>query len=242
MTGPTSRTRDEELLLARISAAAGRARLGRRLATHTATAYRPLTRIGRHLAIRRLSAGARYGPSATTSPSPSARLDLYAQGMTVVVKGRVHVVRYDTTSVFQHSTGRRGSSFSGATVIHTLSDVAGKRLVLYGGPGGGGDPQGWERVAERAITCALLPGALAALHRGERVWFGDVWLTTEHIGHKDAGTAWPWSQVQRVRPAGGFLTATVDGHRHRLGPPLSRIPNVFVLRALVEHCRGGDAP
>ncbi|MFE9534826.1 hypothetical protein [Streptomyces sp. NPDC006691] len=242
MTGPTPRTRDEELLLARISAAAGRARLGRRLATHTATAYRPRTWFGHRLAIRRLSARARYGPSPTTRPSPSARIDLYAQGMTVVVKGRVHVVRYDTTSVFRHNAGHRRSSFAWAAVIHTLTDVEGKRLVLYGGPEAGGDTLGWERVAERAVTCARLPGALAALHHGERLWFGDVWLTTERVGYKEAGAAWPWSQVQRMDVAGGFLTLTADGRQHRLGPTLSRIPNVFVFRALAEHCRGGGTP
>uniref|UniRef100_A0AAU2UXM6 Transposase n=1 Tax=Streptomyces sp. NBC_00003 TaxID=2903608 RepID=A0AAU2UXM6_9ACTN len=234
MTGPTPRTRSEELLLARISAAAGRAHLGRRLATYAATACHPRTRAGLYRAIRRLPARAWYGRSPATRASPNARLDLYEHGMTVAVKGRIHVVRYETTSVFRHSTRPRGTSLSGTTLIHTLTDVQGKRLVLHGSPEGG-DARAWEHEVRRAVTRARLPGALAALRRGERVSFGDIWLTTEQVGSGEMCT--PWPQVQRITMTEGFLTVTVDGRQHRLGPAVSTIPNVFVFRALVEHCR-----
>ncbi|MFE6685827.1 DUF6585 family protein [Streptomyces sp. NPDC057743] len=234
MTRSTPRTRGEELLLARISAAAGRAHLGRRLATHTTTAYRARTRNGPFRPARWLPALARYGRSPATRASPNARLDLYEHGLTVAVKGRIHVVRYDTTSVFRHRTRPRDSSPAGATLLHTLTDIEHKRLVLRGGPDGG-DARDWEHEIQRAVTRAQLPGALATLHRGERVSFGDVWLSREHLGIGERCT--PWARVQRIGVVEGFLQLTVDGEWRRWGPPLPRIPNLFVFWALVERCR-----
>ncbi|MFK0290477.1 DUF6585 family protein [Streptomyces sp. NPDC090442] len=232
MTRSTPPTRGEELLLARISAAAGRAHLGKRLATHTATAYR--ARNGPFRPIRCLVSLARHGRYPTARASPNARLDLYEHGMTVAVKGRIHVVRYDTTSVFRHRTRPRGSSPAGAALLHTLTDTERKRLALHGGPEGG-DARDWEHQIQRAVTRAQLPGALAALHRGERVSFGDVWLSGTHIGTGERCT--PWARVQRIGVAEGFLVLTIDGAQHRCGPAMAGIPNLFVFWALVERCR-----
>ncbi|AYG78816.1 hypothetical protein DWB77_00925 [Streptomyces hundungensis] len=239
MTGPTTpRTCDDELLLARISAAAGRAGLGKRLATYAATAYRPRTRAGLHRAIRRLSARAPDGRYRAAGARPNARLDLYEGGMTVAVKGRIHIVRYDETAVFRRSRRSRGPSPFETALIHLLTDVERKRLVLHANPEGG-DAEAWQHELRRAVTRAQLPAALAALHRGERVFFAGIWLTTEHIGFRDLRL--PWPQVQRIGMSGGFLTVTVGGRRHRLGPEASTIPNVFVLRTLAECCRAGGS-
>ncbi|MCT9093581.1 hypothetical protein N4G70_32635 [Streptomyces sp. ASQP_92] len=237
MTGPTTpRTCGEELLLARISAAAGRARLGKRLATYAATAYRPRTRAGLYRAVRRLSARAPDGRYRAAGAKPNARLDLYEGGMTVSVKGRIHIVRYDTTMVFRRSSRSRGPSPFDTALIHTLTDVERKRVVLHANPEGG-DAEAWQHELRRAVTRAQLPAALAALYRGERVSFAGVWLTTEHIGFREL--CLPLPRVQRIGTREGFLTVTVGGRRYRLGPEMSGIPNVFVLRALVEHCRTG---
>ncbi|MFG3280720.1 DUF6585 family protein [Streptomyces sp. NPDC048111] len=238
MTGPAPRTRGEELLLARVSAAAGRARLGRRLATHPVTAHRPRTGVGLRRVIRRLSARARDGRSPARA-SPNARLDLYEHGMTVALEGRIHVVRYDTTSVFHHGAGPLDPVPPATAVIRALTDVDHKCLVLYGGSGDG-DAHTWEHALEQAVTRARLPGALVALRRGERVSFGEVWLTSEQVG--SATMRMPWTEVQRIGVSGAFLSVTVGGRRRRLGPAVSRIPNVFVFRALADHCRSRDAP
>ncbi|MCK7625873.1 hypothetical protein MUU72_22680 [Streptomyces sp. RS10V-4] len=237
MTGPAPRTRGEELLLARVSAAAGRARLGRRLATHPATAYRPRARTGLFRVLGRRPARVPYGRATAARASPNARLDLYEHGMTVAVQGRIHVVRYATTAVFRQCARPRGGSPAGAAVLHTLTDVEHRRLVLVGGPAGG-DPRPWEHELPRAVLRAQLPGALAALRRGERVCFGEIWLTREGVG---AGALCaPWQRVRRIGVQEGFVVLTLGGQRHRLGPAVSGIPNLFVFRALAEQCRTGD--
>ncbi|MFI1198175.1 DUF6585 family protein [Streptomyces sp. NPDC020883] len=235
MTPPTPRTRGEELLLARISAAAGRAHLGRRLATYAAAAYRPHGRNGLFRAIRYLPALVRYGRSDAARAGAGARLDLYERGMTVAVKGRIHVVRYDTTAVFPRRTRPpHDASGPGATRTYTLIDVDRKRIVLQGRPGHG-DAEAWEREIRRAVTHAQLPPALAALDSGERIDFGDIWLTSERIGSGE--TSMPWSQVRRIGRGEEPVVITIDGKRHRLGPMVSNIPNPFVFWAVVERLR-----
>jgi hypothetical protein len=110
-------------------------------------------------------------------PGSPKRLDLYEYGLTAAAQGRIQVVRYDTTSVFQRRAG------------YTLTDVHGKQVSFR-------DVQHWGPEALRGVTDAQLPRALAALDNGERVAFG----------------------------------------RHRLGIPVSEIPNLSVFRALVSRC------
>ncbi|MFE0186901.1 hypothetical protein, partial [Streptomyces sp. NPDC058989] len=172
MTPPAPRARGEELLLARISAAAGRARLGRRRATHAGAGHPTTARTGPLRVIRHLLAFARYGRSAATKARVEARLDLYEHGMTVAVKGRIHVIRYDTTSVFHKSVRpAHGSARAGALGVHTLTDVEGKRVVLYDGPEHG-DAEEWVPEVRRAVVRAQLPWGRGGLDQGGRVPFG----------------------------------------------------------------------
>ncbi|MFF7750743.1 hypothetical protein ACFZCP_16100 [Streptomyces sp. NPDC007971] len=77
---------------------AGRARLGRRRATCRA----PLTASDEDRgAYRLLHTGGRQGTTA------GARLDFYDHGMTTVIEGRIHVVRFDTTVPVQESVEGR---------------------------------------------------------------------------------------------------------------------------------------
>ncbi|MFE1770791.1 hypothetical protein, partial [Streptomyces sp. NPDC059008] len=166
MTRPAPRARGEELLLARISAAAGRARLGRRRATYAGAGHPATALTGPLRVIRHLLAFARYGRSAATKARVEARLDLYEHGMTVAVRGRIQVIRYDTTSVFHKSVRpAHGSARAGALGVHTLTDVEGKRVVLYDGPEHG-DAEEWAPEVRRAVVRAQLPCAPAARAQG----------------------------------------------------------------------------
>ncbi|MFD8994157.1 hypothetical protein [Streptomyces abikoensis] len=244
MSDPTRRTRGEELLLARISAAAGREGLGRRRATYAAAAHTARTA---HAGIRGLLALVRHGAAAgPASGRDAARLDLYENGMTVAVKGRIHVVRYDTTSVFTASVLRTEAARPGdagrAGAARALTDVDGERVVLRprGGPGPGGAPEWWSEV-ERGVVRAQLPRALAALAGGERLVFGAVWLTGTEIGWGEVRTR--WSRIRRLRtepgPGPGVFALDIDGTWHEPDIAESGIPNVSVLRALVERLGPG---
>lgn len=231
MSGPAWRTRGEELLLARISAAAGREHLGKRRATYAAAAHtahaKPLWARG----IRGLWALVRYGRLSATKGRDDARLDLYARGMTIAVKGRILIVRYDTTSVFRTSPPRPHDPARGGASC-TLTDVDGERVVLSGRPECG-DAAPWRSEIQRGVTRSQLPRSLAALDRGERLTFGGIWLTREKIGYGEV-CAW-WPQVRRLRIREEAVELDIDGRWHGPGPGASGIPNLFVLSALVEH-------
>ncbi|MEU1312286.1 DUF6585 family protein [Streptomyces cinnamoneus] len=236
MTGPTRPTRGEELLLAKISAAAGRAQLGKRRATHTAVAYTapahavPVRGIGSLLAFVLYGL---YGRPSAPQTGRDARLDLYEHGMTVALKGRIHVVRYDATSVFEEGAAEPYDPARAGTTC-TITDADGRRITLHAGPERSGAEEWWPGI-RRAVTRAQLPRALAALGGGERLAFGDIWLTGEGVGSGRVSARWP--QVRRAGIREGAVELDIAGTWHRLGPAASEIPNLFVFCALVERFR-----
>ncbi|REK91278.1 hypothetical protein DY245_05330 [Streptomyces inhibens] len=237
MTRPTPRSRGEELLLARISAAAGREHIGRRRATYVGTAHTPHAYAVPVRWLRGLLAFARYGRPSATRTGADARLDLYEHGLTIAVNGRIHVVRYDTTSVLQKSTQHPHDSAARVlrtTRTYALTDVEGERVVLLGRPQDSGAEE-WGPAIQRAVTHAQLPRALAALERGERLAFGDVWLTREQVGSGTVSARWP--QVRQIDITTGAIRLNTDGNWHTLMPTTSTTPNLFLFCALVERLR-----
>lgn len=230
MTGPARRTRSEELLLARISAAAGREHLGRRRATYAGAAHTAHAKALRDRGIRGLPALLRSGRPSASKARDDARLDLYEYGMTIAVKRRIHVVRYDTTSVFRTSPPHSHDAAHAGTV-HTLTDVDGERVVLRGRPEHGDAAEWWSEI-QLGVTRAQLPRALAALDKGERLTFGELWLTREEVGYGEARA--PWPQIRNIWIRKGAVKLDIDGTWHELGARISEIPNLFLLRALVE--------
>ncbi|MEU8652027.1 DUF6585 family protein [Streptomyces sp. NPDC048737] len=223
MTGAAAgHGRDEELLLARISAAAGRAGLGRRRATYRAPDTGPGTRWAAVGAVARRLLRAVGGPA----PGTGARLDLYEHGITAVRGSRIHAVRFDTTVVRRC----RVPSARGVTRALVLVDVDGERIVLRHGDFG--RPREWWPGIRRAVTDAQVPRALAALGRGARLDFGPVWITGEEVG--SGGTALRWAQVRRIEVLDGSVTVHAVGRR-RVWAAVTGIPNPCVLRALTEH-------
>ncbi|MEV7128200.1 DUF6585 family protein [Streptomyces sp. NPDC093260] len=218
------RERAEELLLARISATAGRARLGRRRVTYRAPPAEP----GRWTAtarVRRLLC-ADGGPAT----SPGARLDLYEHGLTAAVGRRIHAVRFDVTVVRRH-TLLTSRGLTGALV---LVDVNGARVVLRCGDFG--RPQEWWPGICRAVVAAQAPRALAALRQGARLAFGPLWVTADAVG--SARTSLRWPQVQRIEVRGGLVAVRADGRWQVWATAGSGIPNLCVFQVLTEHLAG----
>ncbi|MFJ9034373.1 DUF6585 family protein [Streptomyces sp. NPDC102274] len=238
MSDGTSHDRDEELLLARISAAGGRAHLGRRRATYRAAPNGATVRAGRGAAIRLLRRVVAEGAcrllraGGRTGANTRARLDFYEHGMTAAVGGRIHVIRYDTTMVCL----RRVLSPRGFTHAHVLVDVDGERIVLRCGDFG--HPEVWGAEIRRAVTEAQVPRALAALAGGERLTFGPVWITRDEIGSR--GTSLRWPQVQQIDMVNGSVAIRVAGRWQVLGSVAAGSPNGFVFHALAEHLAGAE--
>ncbi|WP_369271306.1 DUF6585 family protein [Streptomyces sp. R11] len=218
-----STARADQLLLARVSEAAGRARLGRRYATYGAPLAGPGVRGAAAVAARRLLRGG--GPAGARA---RARLDLYERGLTVAGAGRIHVVRYDSTVVRR----RRVVSRQGLARAYVLVDVDGERIVLRCGDFG--DPEVWGPEIRRAVTDAQLPRALAAPAEGARLVFGPVWITRDGVGSRGAFLG--GEQVRRVEVRNGsFAVRTAAGRWQVWGAVASGIPNLCVLQALAEH-------
>ncbi|MEJ8669511.1 DUF6585 family protein [Streptomyces sp. MS1.AVA.1] len=215
--------RADQLLLARVSEAAGRARLGRRQATYGARVTGPGGRGAAVGVVRRL-----LGVGGPAGARARARLDLYERGLTVAGAGRIHVVRYDSTVVRR----RRVLSPQGLARAYVLVDVDGERIVLRCGEFG--HPEVWGPEIRRAVTDAQLPRALAALAEGARLAFGPVWLTREAVGSR--GASLRWEQVRRIEVLNGsFAVRAAAGRWQVWGTVTSGIPNLCVLQALAEH-------
>ncbi|MFF8592268.1 DUF6585 family protein [Streptomyces sp. NPDC015220] len=225
--GAADRGREEELLLARVSAAAGRARLGRRRATYRALPAEPGVRRAVTAGVRRLL---RTGGGPVTRAG--ARLDLYEHGMTVAVDGRIKVIRFDGTVVRR----RRVLSSRGITRALVLVDVDGERIVLRCADFG--RPEEWWPEIRRAVVDAQVPRALAALHRGARLAFGPVWITGEEVG--SGRTALRWAQVERIGIVNGFVAVRAAGRWQVWATAASGIPNLCVFHALTEHLAGAE--
>ncbi|MET7684676.1 hypothetical protein [Streptomyces sp. NPDC005423] len=224
----SSRAHDAELLLARISAAAGRAGLGRRRATYRASVA---ARGWRVTDLRQRAYGLLRG-GGTKGTTAGARLDLYEHGMTVVLGGRIRVVRYDTT------VARRRGVLSSEGVVRAcaLVDVEGEWLVLR--RGGFDRPEAWAPEIRRAVTHATVARALAALAQGARLTFGPVWVTEEEVGH--GSTSLRWTHVQRSELRNGSVAVRVAGRWQVLGSLASGIPDPVVLHALAERLSAAD--
>ncbi|GHH24351.1 DUF6585 family protein [Streptomyces lanatus] len=225
-----SHNRAAELLLARVSEAAGRAHLGRRHATYRAPDTAESTAPRTAAATRALRLLRR--PGGSTGSTAAARLDLYAHGLTVAVDGRIHVVRYDTTVVRR----RRQLSPRGIVRTHVLLDIDGERIVLRRDDFA--EPEVWGPEIHLAVTDAQLPRALAALARGERLDFGPVWITGTEVGSRR--TAVRWAQVQRIEVLKGSVAVRAAGRWQVWGSVMSGIPNLCVLLALAEHLSAAE--
>ncbi|MEV7086205.1 DUF6585 family protein [Streptomyces sp. NPDC093085] len=206
--------RAEELLLARVSEAAGRARLGRRRATYRAP---------------------RTGPAWWSGGAPvrgaGARLDLYASGVTAAIGKRIQVIRYDTTVVRR----RRVLSVRGSDRALLLVDIGGERAALRCGDFA--RPEEWGPEIRRSVTEAQVPRALAALGDGARLSFGPLWITGDGAGSRRS--ALPWAEIQRVEIVRGSVTVRAGGRRQVWATAASGIPNLCVFHALADQLAGG---
>ncbi|MFJ8845995.1 DUF6585 family protein [Streptomyces cyaneofuscatus] len=270
MTGEDGRSHAQDQLQASIDEAADRGRLGKRSATYPGSqtdgfrgcavaAVIVLGGLGLVLALTAepivavLPGGllvavliSLWFDRRTSKRNEGFRLDLYEHGLTAVVKGQAHAVRYDSTSVLQRSIRHTGAT--GYTEYwYTLTDIDERNIVLRGRSdrvvkkGQFSKPQEWGTAIQQGVTRAQLPKALAAIHSGESLSFGKLWISREAVG--SARDAAKWTQIEEIRVIGGYVKIKMAGKWRSLGatavttPVVSEMPNFFVFLALADHLR-----
>ncbi|MFJ8706516.1 DUF6585 family protein [Streptomyces anulatus] len=182
----------------------------------------------------------------TSKKNQGFRLDLYEYGLTAVVKGQVHAVRYDSTSVLQRSIRHTGAT--GYTEYwYTLTDIDERDIVLRGRSDGVvkkgqfARPGEWGTAIQQGVTQEQFPKALAAINSGESLSFGKLWVSREAVG--SARDSAKWAQIEEVRVIDGYIKIKMAGKWRSLGatavttPVVSEMPNFFVFLALAEHLR-----
>ncbi|ATL65733.1 DUF6585 family protein [Nocardia terpenica] len=157
------------------------------------------------------------------------RLDLFERGLVVSRRGRVRVVRYDSTRLCRRVVrSAKDRVQHECSCDYTLIDTAGAPVRLQHGIERAAQ---WGPAVERAVTEAQLPAARAALAAGERLDFEHFWMTATELGVGDRSV--PWSRVSQIGVVGGWLSVRVAGESQPLESlPISLIPNFAIFRAL----------
>ncbi|MRH87117.1 hypothetical protein GFY24_06500 [Nocardia sp. SYP-A9097] len=163
-----------------------------------------------------------------------SRLDLFEHGMVAALPGGVCVFRYETAEVLQNITNHyRNGAFQGTTYHYIFSSPEGARAVLNEAFS---NVREWGPAVQRAVTDAQLPNAVAKVRAGERVAFGDLWISAGEVG--SGGKSAPWDRVEELALTQGQVSVGVAGKFFNLtNTPISRIPNFFVFQALFEYLR-----
>ncbi|MFI8977350.1 DUF6585 family protein [Nocardia asteroides] len=166
-----------------------------------------------------------------------SRLDLYEHGLVVAHAGRVQAVRYASTTALRRQIypGHNGQA---GPIRYEMTDIFGHSVKVsdvYS------NTAHWRVEIDRGLIAAQLPAALATIHSGGRVVFGDIWLSATEIGDRKRSA--PWSQVTPMTVAMGTMAIGTHGKlRDLVGAETSRIPNFPVFGALVEQLRSTAQP
>jgi hypothetical protein len=137
-------------------------------------------------------------------------------------------------TVFQQIVNTRYSGVdAGTKYLYTVTrrDGAVAKLTLFWD---GGAELG-AHVNER-VSAALLPGAVAAIRRGQGVQFGDMTLTMGGITGQRGSVA--WADVSGIRMVSGYVQVKVHGKVRSLSStPAANLPNLPLFLTLTNRLR-----
>ncbi|WP_067568879.1 DUF6585 family protein [Nocardia acidivorans] len=184
-----------------------------------------------------------YAGSRTTGTHFSdAQLSLYEHGAVVLSGGRTSAFRWQTVSVLQDVTRISHRTYGTETGVsmtyrYQLTDPSGDSYLLTHSFN---EPHRWGPAIQDRVTAAQLPGAIAAVNRGESLEFGSLALNSNQVLAN--GQAVPWARVEEIRVKKGFISIRVAGQWLSLTKvTVSAIPNVFVFLELAERLRTAAA-
>lgn len=164
------------------------------------------------------------------------RMYLYEQGFVLVERPEdPQVYRWDAIdTVFQKIVSTRMYGFEVTKkYLYTITrrDGGTAKLTVFWD----GIDQLGPHINERVST-ALLPGALAAIERGQGIQFGDMTLSASGIAGKRKSVT--WSEVSDVRIAAGYVRVKAQGKFLSLSTTAAAdLPNLPLFLTLADRLR-----
>lgn len=161
------------------------------------------------------------------------RIYLYEQGFVLVERSEdPQVYRWDgIDTVFQKIVRQSYNGIqTGTKFLYTITrrDGATAKVTLFWD----GGAQLGAHINER-VSAALLPGAVAAIHRGQGIQFGDMTLTMDGIAGKRQSVS--WSQVSGIQIVNGFVRVRVQSRTMSLSSTAAaNLPNLPLFLALAN--------
>jgi len=142
-------------------------------------------------------------------------------------------------TVFQKIvTTRYNGINAGTKYLYTITrhDGATTKLTVFWD----GGAQLGAHINER-VSAALLPGAVAAIERGQGIQFGDMTLTRGGIAGKHGPVT--WAEVSGIRMMSGYVHVQVRGKRRpQSTSAAASLPNLPLFLALTDRLRQVGRP
>ncbi|MFD4950185.1 DUF6585 family protein [Streptomyces sp. NPDC058451] len=165
------------------------------------------------------------------------RLHLFEHGLAEVGgNGEVSVFRWDSLTALQEITERYANGvYVGTTYVYTLHREDGTKLKLtefYA------EPERWGPALQQEITRAQLPGLLTGLEQGRTLTYGTVSVNQSGVATPKGSLT--WAEIEKVEISQGMLVLRKPGKKLPWAQvQVKRIPNLFLLLALIDHLRYG---
>ncbi|WP_280218633.1 DUF6585 family protein [Nocardia neocaledoniensis] len=168
-----------------------------------------------------------------------ARLDLYENGLVRTQHGLVRAVRYDSTRLFRRPSRTNRGGAAQMTFRYDLTDTTGREIQLADGfvP-----QQEWAPMIDQGIVTAKLPAALERLRAGERLDFGEVWISATEVGDRKRSV--PWGQVRAINLMMNdtLFDVTAEGKFFGIvAGGVADVPDFVLFRTLAERLRAEAA-
>lgn len=164
------------------------------------------------------------------------QVTLYSEGITrTSLFGEVQMGWTDVEK-FYYSATKRSVNFIPIGTYYDYKLVDSRGQKLRAGSGLAGAAELGQRLIE-LTSGPLLEKYAARFNSGGEVVFGPIRLSRQDgirikrfLGEKHV----PWDQVQEYRIDSGHFYVWRAGEKRTFGPSISKIPNVFVLQALLD--------
>lgn len=164
------------------------------------------------------------------------RVYLYEHGFVITERPEdPQVYRWDAIdTVFQKIVSQRSYGIEVAkNYLYTITRRDGRVLKLT---------QFWADIdklgphVNNSVSQALLPGAVAAIERGQGVRFGDMTLSATTFAGRTKQVS--WADVRAVRINNGYVSVDVTGKRLAVSTTAAaKLPYLPLFFALVDHLR-----